>query len=146
MPIDVDAEVLIRRPRAEVASWVTDPANDRTWILALSEVNQVTDPPIRVGSRVERVARFLGRRIVYLNEVVEYEAESRLVMKSVKAPFPMAVRYEFTDAEGGATRVRVGNKGGSGIVSTLTGPLMGWMVNRQVKKDLLLLKSVLEAE
>jgi len=42
--------------------------------------------------------------------------------------------------------VRVGNKGGSGIMSALTGPLMGWMVNRQVKKDLLLLKSVLEGD
>jgi hypothetical protein len=56
----------------------------------------------------------------------------------------MQVRYAFEDADGGVTRVRIGNQGGPGLVSKLTGPLMGWMVNRQVNKDLALLKSVLE--
>ena len=143
MPIDVAAEITIDRPRAEVATFVTDPANDRTWIKAFTSVEPLTDPPTAVGSRVKRVAGFLGRRINYVMEVVEFEAESKLVMKTAEGPFPMTVHYEFEDAQS-STLVRVRNQGGSGGVASIFSPLMGWMVNRQVKKDLALLKSVLE--
>jgi carbon monoxide dehydrogenase subunit G len=147
MAIDVAAETVIMRPRSEVAAFVMDPANDQTWIKAFSSVEPLTDPPTAVGSQVKRVAGFMGRRIVYVMEVVELEPESRLVMKTVEGPFPMTVHYEFeplgSEGESG-TLVRVRNQGGSDGFMAAFGPLMGWMVNRQVKKDLALLRSVLE--
>lgn len=143
MAIDVAAEIKIARPRAEVASFVTDPANDQTWIKAFTSVEVLTDPPTAVGSWVKRVAGFMGRRIDYVMQVVELVPESRLVMQTLEGPFPMTVHYEFDDADPG-TMVRVRNQGGSGVMASLFSPLMGWMVNRQVKKDLALLKSVLE--
>ena len=130
MAIDVTADIKIARPRAEVAAFVTDPANDQTWIKAFTSVEVLTDPPTAVGSRVKRVAGFMGRRIDY-------------VMQTLEGPFPMTVHYEFDDSDPD-TLVRVRNQGGSGVMASLFSPLMGWMVNRQVKKDLALLKSVLE--
>ncbi|MCZ6544524.1 MAG: ATPase, partial [Chloroflexi bacterium] len=66
-----------------------------------------------------------------------------------EGPFPMTVHYEFeplgSEGESG-TLVRVRNQGGSDGFMAALGPLMGWMVNRQVKKDLALLRSVLEGE
>ena len=145
MAIDVAAEISIERPRAEVAAFVTDPANDQTWIKAFTSVESLTDPPTAVGSRVKRVAGFMGRRIDYVMQVVELVPESKLVMQTLQGPFPMTVHYEFEDdGSGTRVRVRVRNEGGSGVIASLFSPLMGWMVNRQVKKDLALLKSVLE--
>ena len=68
MKTDVQVETEIARPRAEVAAYVTDWRNDQTWIRALSDVRLVTDGPVGVGSQVERVASFLGKRIEYVNE------------------------------------------------------------------------------
>jgi hypothetical protein len=61
-------EQRIARPRVEVARYATDWQNEPAWIGALSESRLVTEPPFGVGSRVERVASFLGKRIEYVNE------------------------------------------------------------------------------
>ena len=45
MAIDVAAEIKIERPRAEVTAFVTDPANDQTWLKAFTSVEALTDPP-----------------------------------------------------------------------------------------------------
>lgn len=42
-----------------------DHRNDPAWIGGISESELLGDPPIAVGSRVRRVASFLGRRIEY---------------------------------------------------------------------------------
>ena len=96
---------------------------------------------------MKRVAGFMGRRIDYVMQVVEFVPESRLVMQTLEGPFPMTVHYEFEPlgSEGDSgTLVRVRNQDGSGVMASLFSPLMGWMVNRQVTKDLVVLKSVLE--
>ena len=43
----------------------------------------------------------------YVNEVVEWDGDRRFAMKSVKAPFPMTVVYEFEDADGDGTLMRI---------------------------------------
>ena len=60
MSIDVTAEVAIRRPVSEVASYMIDPSNDPTWIGGVREVRMETAPPVAVGSRVARVARTIA--------------------------------------------------------------------------------------
>src|SRR3954452_5413878 len=88
---DVTVEQRIARPRAEVAAYTSDWRNDPSWIRDLTDVRLVTDPPFGVGARVARVAQFLGRRMEYVNEVVEWRPGEGLAMRSVKAPFPMTV-------------------------------------------------------
>ena len=104
MSTDVTTEVTIRRPRQEVASFVMDPANDAVWLTGIQESRQLTEPPVGKGTKVERVARFLGRRMSYVTEVVEHEAGSVIVMKS-DSPFPMTITYRFEEAPEG-TRMR----------------------------------------
>jgi uncharacterized protein YndB with AHSA1/START domain len=143
MSVDVIVETHIARPREEVAAFAMDPANDRRWIGALSEVNKLTDGPVGPGTRVERVASFLGRRIVYVNEIVEHAPPERLAMRSVKAPFPMTVVYEFEPADRGTlARIRAGGdaRGFYGIA----GPLLERMVRRGIARDLAALKRLLE--
>jgi uncharacterized membrane protein len=141
---DVAVEVTVERPRKEVAGYAADWRNDTEWIRALSEARLVTEPPFGVGSRVERVAAFLGRKIVYVNEVVEYEPGRRLVMRSVRAPFPMTVSYAFEDA-GAGTRMRIRAQGDASGVYRLAGPLLARAVERSIAGDLDRLKRTLEA-
>jgi uncharacterized membrane protein len=142
---DVVAETVVERPRADVAAYVTDWRNDPSWIGALREVRLETEGPLGVGSRVARVASFLGRRIEYVNEVAEYEPDARLVMRSVKAPFPMTVTYEFEDGGSGGTRVRIRAQGDASGFYRLAGPLLDRAVARGIRGDLDRLKRVLEA-
>jgi hypothetical protein len=127
-----------------VAAFATDPANDTGWILALSSARALTDGPVAPGTRVERIASFLGRRIEYVNEVTAFEPGRRLAMRSVKAPFPMEVVYEFEDDDNG-TLMRIHTRGDASGFYRLAGPLLAAAVRRGVERDLAALKRLLEA-
>jgi Polyketide cyclase / dehydrase and lipid transport len=140
--IDTTAVTRVGRPRQEVAAYLTDPANDPGWIGGLRSARLVTPPPVGVGSQVERVARFLGRRVEYVNEITELSG-TRLAMRSVRSPFPMRVTYGFEDA-GGGTEVSVRVQGDASRMYRLADPLLARLVRRSVQRDLRNLKRVLE--
>jgi uncharacterized membrane protein len=143
MSIDVVAEVQVRRPREEVAAYMTDPVNDPEWIGGLREARLLGDGPVGEGSRVARVASFMGRKVEYVNEVTALEPGRLLEMRSVKAPFPMHITYTFEERDGG-TEVRNHVRGGGGLFS-LGSPLFAPMVRRNVQRDLERMRDVLEA-
>jgi uncharacterized membrane protein len=143
MPVDVTATATIDRPREEVAAYLRDPANDTTWIGGLRSARLLTPGPVAVGSQVERIAGFLGRRVQYVNEVTELTGD-RLVMRSVRSPFPMRVTYGYRPAGDGATEVSVRVEGDAGRFYALAAPLLGLAVRRSIVRDLRNLKRVLE--
>jgi uncharacterized protein YndB with AHSA1/START domain len=136
MSVDVTAEVRIARDAQRVWDYMTDPVNEPEWIGGLKESRLAGDPPLRVGSRVERVAGFLGRRIEYVNEVTELDPPDTLDMRSVKAPFPMRITYTL-EGGGEATTVRNHVRGGG---MRLLSPF----VKRNIQRDLERLKEILE--
>jgi Polyketide cyclase / dehydrase and lipid transport len=144
MAVDTTAAITVDRSRDDVAAYLWDPANDREWIGGLRSARLVTPPPVAVGSRVQRVASFLGRRIEYLNEITELTPD-RLAMRSVRAPFPMRIAYQLRDAGAGATEVAVRIEGDTGRFYALAGPFLARAVHRSVSRDLRTLKRALEA-
>ena len=144
MSEDVTVETRIDRSRDEVARVAMNPENDLEWIRALSSVRTLTEGPFGKGSQVERVASFLGKRIEYVNEVVEYEPPVRLVMRSVKAPFPMRVTYEFDEIPTG-TLARIRAEGDAHGFYKLAERVLGGMVKRGIERDLAALKELLES-
>ena len=144
MSVDVTVQRTIDRPREAVARFAMDPANDTRWITALRSVRKLTDGPVGPGTRVERVASFLGKRMEYVNEVVTHEPGARLVMRSVKAPFAMTITYEFEDAPTG-TVARIRAEGDATGFYRLAGPLLSAATRRSIEKDLETLKELLEA-
>ena len=145
MPFGASAETRIARPSAEVAAFVMDPENDSSWIGGIRSVTVLTDPPIAVGTRVERVAQFLGRELRYVNDVTALEPGVSLEMRSHSAPFPMTVRYSFAESAGGATTTRVEIEGDPGWFFRVAGPLLRMAVRRNLRGDLRRLKDLLEA-
>ena len=141
--IDVRAEIVVARPRNEVTAYVMDPANDPVWISGIKEARMLTEPPLGKGTRVERIASFLGKRIEYVLEVEQHDPDALLEMRSVKGPFPMRVTYAFEEA-GDGTLVRIRVRGESGGFYSLAGPLLSRSVKRDITGDLKALKRLLE--
>ena len=128
MSVDISARVHVPRDPAAVAYYMTDPANDPEWIGGLREAELLGGGPVGVGSRVRRVAFFLGRRVEYVNEIVALD-DHHLEMRSVKAPFPMQITYRFDPAPDGGTTVSNHVRGGG---LRILAPL----VRRNVQRDL----------
>ena len=143
MGVDVTATAAIGRPARGGSGLPADPANDTSWIGGLRSARLLTPAPVAVGSQVERVASFLGRRVEYVNEVTELTGD-RLVMRSVRSPFPMQVTYGHRAATDGATEVSVRVEGDAGRYYGLLAPLLGVAVRRSIARDLRNLKRALE--
>jgi hypothetical protein len=149
MTVDVTAETVIRRPVGEVAAYAGDPGNAPSWYVNIRAVEWRTPPPVRVGSRMDFVAQFLGRRLEYTYEVVELVPDQRLVMRTAQGPFPMETTYTWEpagpDEDGHATtRMVLRNHGEPAGFSRLAAPVMERAMRRAMTKDLAALKALLE--
>lgn len=144
MAVDVSTEILIRRPREQVAGYVSDPDNAPEWYVNIESARWETEPPFQVGSRIAFVARFLGRRLAYTYEVVEFSPGERLVMRTAQGPFPMETVYSWKSTPEGHTRMTLRNHGTPAGFSTLAAPLMAASMRRANRKDLTRLKALLE--
>jgi uncharacterized protein YndB with AHSA1/START domain len=141
--VDVRVETVIGRPRAEVAAYAGDPTNAPEWYVNIRSVVWQTDPPVRVGSRMDFVAHFLGRRIAYTYEVAELVPGERLVMRTANGPFPMETTYTWSDDDAG-TRMTLTNRGEPSGFAKVTAPMMEVAMRRATTKDLARLKAILE--
>lgn len=143
--IDVRTDCVIDREREAVAAYAADPATAPEWYANIDSVEWVTPPPLRVGTKLAFVARFLSRRLAYTYEVVDFVPDTRLVMRTVSGPFPMETTYEWVDHAAGGTRMSLRNRGMPSGFSRLIAPFMAMAVRRANRKDLARLKSVLES-
>jgi hypothetical protein len=142
MAVDVRPTVLIRRPRAEVAAYMFDPANDLSWTGGISSSRPAPPGPLVTGATVERTATFLGRTFHYGYVVTRHEPD-RLVELKVDRPFPMLVRYELADAPEG-TLAAIHAAGTPGRFFGWAAPFMARQVRRSISGDLGRLRAVLE--
>ena len=104
-----------------------------------------TYPVVAVGARVAFVARFLGRRLEYTYEIVEFEAGSHLVMSTAEGPFPMETTYTWEPAGPEQTRMTLRNRGEPAGFSRVAAPLMVPAMRRANRRDLARLGSILES-
>jgi Polyketide cyclase / dehydrase and lipid transport len=111
MPVDVQTQIDIDRPRSEVAAYAGDPDNATAWYQNIKSIEWKTPKPLRLGSRIDFVAHFLGRRIAYTYEVTERVPGRRLVQATTEDPFPMETTYTWDDSPSGGTTMRLRNRG-----------------------------------
>ena len=144
MGVDIAVEAVIDRPVAEVASYAGDPGNAPSWYANIRTVDWRTDPPVRVGSRMDFVASFLGRTLAYTYEVTELVPDERLVMQTAQGPFPMRTTYSWEPVGEGSTRMTLRNDGEPSGFGRAVAPMMGVAMRRAMTKDLAALKRLLE--
>jgi uncharacterized membrane protein len=143
MDVDVSTQVVIGRPRAFVSAYSSDPDNAPRWYVNIKAVEWKTPRPVRLGSRIAFVAKFLRTRMEYTYQVVELVPQKLLVMRTTEGPFPMETTYAWESA-GKKTRMTLRNRGTPTGFSRFVAPFMAWAMRRANKKDLSRLKGLLE--
>jgi len=143
MPVDVVNSTVINRPLADVSRYAADPDNAPSWYENIHSVEWRTPRPVQVGSHIDFVARFLGRRLAYTYEVTDYVPGRRLTMRTPGPPFLMETTYTWENDDG-ATRMTLRNRGTPSGFFAWFGPAMSLLIGRANRKDLALLKRRLE--
>ncbi|MEX0865540.1 MAG: SRPBCC family protein [Acidimicrobiia bacterium] len=146
MQVDVLTEIEIGRPREEVASYAIDPDNTTAWYANIVAVEWKTPKPLRVGTNLAFVARFLGRRLSYTYEIRELVPNEKLVMATSDGPFAMETTYQWEDTPDGGTRMTLRNRGNPSGFSNVAAPMMVNAMRRANRKDLARIKTILESE
>ena len=144
MSVDVTTHTDIAAPISAVATFASEPDNAPRWYVNIKRVEWQTPRPIGIGSRFAFVAHFLGRRLEYTYEVVEYIRDKRLVMRTSDGPFPMETTYEW-EPTGTGTRMTLRNRGTPAGFSRIVAPFMSAAMRRANRKDLAALKALMES-
>jgi uncharacterized protein YndB with AHSA1/START domain len=145
MAVDVETEIVIARPREEVAAFAADPDNATAWYENIKQVAWRTPPPLVVGSQVAFVAQFMGRRLAYTYEITEHVPGERLVMRTATGAFPMETTYTWAPTRDGGTRMTLRNRGQPRGFARVGSPMMARAMRKATASDLARLKELLEA-
>ena len=143
--VNVLTDIIINRPAETVSAYAADPSNAPDWYVNIESAQWRTLPPLRAGAEVTFTAHFLGRRLEYTYEVVEFIPGERLVMRTAQGPFPMETTYTWASTGNGSTRMTLRNRGEPAGFSKVLAPFMAGAMRRANNKDLARLKSILEA-
>ncbi|WP_409251635.1 SRPBCC family protein [Bacillus sp. SCS-153A] len=142
--VNVVTETLIEAPIAKVAAYAADPDNAPHWYSNISSAQWKTPKPLQIGSQIAFKAEFLGRKLSYTYEIVEFIPEKKLVMRTAQGPFPMETTYTWKAADERQTIMTLQNKGEPAGFSKLFSPFMAPMMRKENKKDLAKIKAILE--
>jgi hypothetical protein len=144
MAVDVLTEVAIDLPPERVADYAGDPSRAPEWYRNIESVEWRTPPPLAIGSQVAFVASFLGRRLAYTYEIVEWVPGARLAMRTVEGPFPMETIYTWAGDGAAGTRMTLRNRGEPRGLARVGTPAIAAAIRRANRADLDRLKALLE--
>jgi uncharacterized membrane protein len=141
----VQVSVDISRPAPEVFAYLEEVENNTEWLRGMQSCTWTTEPPIRVGSRYEQVARFLGKEIRTSFEVTRHEPGSVVTIESREgSSFPLTVTREVQPVDGDRSRVVETVESDPSGFYRIAQPLLRAMVTRNIRRDYRSLKALLE--
>jgi uncharacterized protein YndB with AHSA1/START domain len=122
---------MVNRPPEVVFDYVADPANLADWQTAITSVEQLTDGPPGLGTRVrERAKPPGGSEFEQVVEFTEFTRPQRLHVHIVEGPYPVDGTWSFEPSDGG-TRVRFAAEGRLRGAMRLLEPAAARMLARQ---------------
>lgn len=133
--IEVTATAEVPRPADELFAYVSEVSNNPRWQQGQIRCEWTTPPPIAVGSRYRQRARFLGRDIVSIFEVTEFEPGRRIRIRTVDSPMPMDITRQVEPTGEARSRVVATIRGGPAGLLRLLDPLTERMVRSSVRGD-----------
>lgn len=142
--VDVITRVSIAAPKEKVSQYATDPDNAPAWYKNIESVQWKTSKPLRVGSQVVFKAIFLGKELIYTYEVEKYIPGQQLVMRTSEGPFPMQTTYQWEAIDDHSCLMTLRNTGKPAGFSKLFAPFMEMAMRNANKKDLGVLKAIME--
>jgi uncharacterized membrane protein len=138
-----EVSIVINRPVGQVFAALADTKNQPQWDPGLLEARLAPDVPVRIGTKITEVRKFMGRTSENTGEVIEFEPNTRITRKSVDMPMTVVGTVTFTATPEGTKvswRWDLQSKG----LFTLVGPLIANSMNKNSESSLRGLKDLLE--
>lgn len=142
--IEVEVTIEVDRPPDEVFAFWSDWTNNPRWQSGMEGCTGTSEPPLRVGSTYDQEARFLGRPIRSSFEVVEYEPDRRIRIRTTASTLPLDITREVQPQPDGGTRLHATIRGAPPGWMSLFDPLTRRMVERNVRADYERLRRLLD--
>lgn len=127
--IDVSTHIVIECPLDKARVYATDPGNAPEWYDNIKSAIWLTDPQVSLGSTIDFIAYFLGRKLSYTYEVTEMD-DAHLAMQTAEGPFPMKTIYIWEAQQDGSTKMTLQNVGSPSGFSALWAPFMARMMKK----------------
>ena len=143
----VTAEIHVRRPPAVVFDFLATHSNHARFIVENVSSKQVSPGPMGLGTRVENVARVMGRSMIEHFEIVEFDPP-RVIGKASRegSTFETTDRFELRP-EGDGTHVTITVTGTpKGVAQRLLLVVLAPVMTRSMQKALGMHKQILESE
>ena len=141
----VTVQVRIDRPADEVFVFLEDVANNTQWLRGRVSCSWTTEPPVRVGSRYEQLARFLGKRIRTSFEVTAHKQGELVTISSREgSSFPLTVTRQVEPLGTDRCLVTETVESDPRGFYRIARPVLRWLVQRNIRRDYLRLKTLLE--
>lgn len=140
--------VNIHLPPTKIFTYATNLDNLVEWSGAVIAVRKISGGEMAAGTTLRITLRFLGRWMEVIFEVVEYELDRRVTLKSISAIAPCAISFFFEPTEGGGTRITLEAVVYLNLKSSFIGfeeALLTKSVIRSLENDLLTLKDLSES-
>ncbi|BAT57673.1 polyketide cyclase / dehydrase and lipid transport [Variibacter gotjawalensis] len=138
--MDAAADIVIFRPRREVAAFIMDPRNDPLWGTSIESARPLQPGPLVTGARVEQISKAWGVRSSVIYEVTSIEADHHMELH-VADPVDMWMLYELDDTPGG-TLVRARTK--ASMPQSFAFKVFSFLARWNLRRDLRKLKRHLE--
>lgn len=142
----VVVEIEIDRKPAVVWEYMENAEHNPEWLSNMQSVRWTTGPPIRVGSRYEQAARFLGKEVRTSFEVTALEPGRLIRITSLPgSSFPITITRELEPLATDRCRVKETAGGDTGGFYRIADPLMALIVRRNIARAYRELKELLES-
>lgn len=144
--IEVNERIEVEKPPHEVFAFWSDWSNNPKWQSGMESCTWTSEPPLRLGSTYDQRASFLGRPIVSSFEVVEYEPDTMVRIRTTKSTLPLDITRRVSPGPNGGTTLNATIRGEPGGVMRFLNPLTKRMVARNVHRDYQRLKDLLNGD
>ncbi|HLI90219.1 MAG TPA: SRPBCC family protein [Ktedonobacteraceae bacterium] len=144
--MEAKQRIFIDLPTEETFAYTSNLENMAVWSSAVINVKKTSPGAIQAGTTVQSTVRFLGKWLDMIFELVEYEPQRYLTLKSISGGTPCLFYYQFDPVANGGVMVSLHSMIhlSRGILD-LPEPMVIDTINRQLEYDLLTLKAMLEA-
>ncbi len=122
----------VGRPPEAVFDYLTNPSNLAAWQTSKTSVEQLTDGPPRLGTRVrERTKPPGGKEFEQIVEFTEFDRPRRVHVHIVEGPYPVDGTWSF-EPDGNGTRVNFVAEGKMHGVMRILQPVTKLLLARQM--------------
>ena len=140
--IRYEISAFIRQPVEKVFAYLADARNLHSWQSDLIENEQLTEGPIRVGTRYREVRQTGPRKSNIQAEITTFEPNKSFSTRTIPGG-QATVRYAF-DSEQGGTRVTYQFALQTSGFTRLMEPLLASSIKKDAEADFQKLKHILE--